>query len=420
MDQDGPLLPEGMLFDQPARVRVRKKRRRFKRLRKIYVRVVPARIRKWIDDNPALAAIVGLLLLLLLIILIWLLWLWLHLHKAPGFNADLGDNRPPFLGGENILLVGLDCDEAAPAGDKLRTCNDNDGNIDLTKLTGSGFSDLGNGPSGTSPSVDPEDPTGSKAFEATGVRSDVIMVLHVAEDGRHAQVISIPRDSYVDIDGHGKSKINAAFSWGGPNLLGRTIEQDFKIHLTHIVVTDFDGFRGITDALGGVQVYVPEDVVDERCNCVSWHKGWQTIKGETALDYVRTRHGLARGDFDRVQRHQNFLRAVVQRTRSMDVLVNPVKLTKLVDAATSHVAMDKDMSDTEVMKLTYAGLKMSLGDMSFATVPFEGAAMVGDQSVVLLKMKDAVALFNAMQRDKFLSYVGDHDVEQLPPENAVK
>lgn len=408
MSDEGPLLPEGMRFDKPVRVRRKRRNKRFKWARAVYVRVVPERVRKWIDDNPALASIVGVLLLLLLIVLIWLLWLWLHLHKTPDFDVDLGDNRPPFLGGENILLVGLDCDDASAATDALRTCSDNNGEIDLTKLSGDGFTDAVE----ASEDGDP--------FATTGVRSDVIMVLHVSEDGQHAQVISIPRDSYVKVDGHGETKINAAFAYGGPNLLGRTIEQNFNIHLTHIAVTEFDGFRGITEALGGVQVYVPETIVDSRCDCVSWEQGWQTIEGDAALEYVRTRYGLARGDFDRVQRHQNFLRSVVHRVRDMSVLFNPIKVTKLVDEITGNLALDSEMSDTKVLKLTYAGLRMDMEDMSFATVPYEGAAMVGDQSVVLLKMKESIALFDAMQRDKYLSYVADHEVEGLPPETKVK
>ncbi|GGO92452.1 hypothetical protein GCM10011584_28890 [Nocardioides phosphati] len=394
MTNDEPLFG-GIDFERSPRQRRRRKRKRFKTLRRAYVRMVPYRIRRWIDDNPALAAIVGLLLLLLLIILLWLLWLWLHLHRAPGFDPDLGDNRPPFLGGENILLVGLDCDEAAPKSNGLRSCSDNDGKIDLSNLNG-------------------------QDLTSTGVRSDVIMVVHVEEDGQHAQVVSIPRDSYVKVDGHGSTKINAAFSYGGPSLLGRTIEQNFHVHLTHMVVTDFNGFRGITDALDGVQVYVPTDVFDHRCNCVSWHQGWQTIKGESALAYVRTRYGLPRGDFDRVQRHQNFLRAVVERTRSMSVLANPLKVTKLVDQITGNLALDNEFSDTEVMKLAFAGLKLKLGNMSFATVPYQGSAMVGDQSVVLLRLKQAVALFDAVQRDHFVSYLRDHHVETLPGNRQVK
>lgn len=398
MTNDGPLLPEGMRLERPPRVRRRRRHRRFKWLHTLYVRVVPARVRRWIDDNPALAAIVGILLLLLLIILLWLLWLWLHLNRTPEFDVDLGDNRPPFVGGENILLVGLDCDEAAIEGDALRTCSESDDEFDLEDLS----------------TMEADD------FASTGVRSDVIMVLHVSEDGSKAQVVSIPRDSYVEVDGHGKTKINAAFAYGGPNLLGRAIEQNFGIHLTHIAVTEFDGFRGITEALDGVQVYVPETIVDSRCDCVSWEKGWQTIEGDSALEYVRTRYGLARGDFDRVQRHQNFLRAVVDRTRTMSVLANPIKVTKLVDEITGHVALDSGFSDAEVLKLTFAGLNMSLDDMSFATVPYEGAAMVGDQSVVLLQMKEARAMFEAMANDRFLTWVADHEIETLPADTQVK
>lgn len=400
MTNDGPLLPEGMWLERAPHVRRRRRRRhrRFKRLRSLGARVVPARVRRWFDDNPALGTIVGVLLLLLLVILFWLLWLWLHLNQTPEFDLDLGENRPPFVGGENILLVGLDCDEAAAAGDTLRTC------------------------AGTADGFALEDITTMRAeeFASTGVRSDVIMVLHVSEDGSRAQVISIPRDSYVAVEGHGRTKINAAFSYGGPNLLGRTIEQNFGIHLTHIAITEFDGFRGITEALGGVQVYVPEAISDPHCNCVTWERGWQTIEGDRALAYVRTRYGLARGDFDRVQRHQNFLRAVVNRTRDMSVLANPLKVTRLVDEITGHIALDSEFSDSEVIKLTYSALKMSLRDISFATVPFKGSAMVGDQSVVLLEEKQARRMFDAVARDRFLAWAGDNKVETLPPENAVK
>jgi LCP family protein required for cell wall assembly len=385
-----------LTFEQQPLRRRRRTPRRFKRLHRVYRRVVPSRLRRWIRRNPALAWILGLFLALLLIICLWLLWLWLHLHQAAGFEADLGRDRPPVLtGGENILLVGLDCDEEAPAADQLRTCSDNDGDVDLSRL-------------------------GAANLRPTGVRSDVIMVLHLTADGRHAQVISIPRDSYVDVDGHGRTKINAAFSYGGPNLLGRTIEQNFHVHLTHMIVTDFGGFRGITEAIGGVQVYVPEDVVDDRTGTVSWHKGWQTIEGERALDYVRTRHGLARGDFDRVQRHLYFLRAVIDRTRTTSVLANPLRVSKLVSEITSHVAMDNSLTDREVMKLATTGLHLRLGDTAFVTVPYQGSATVGGQSVVLLKMKQAIALFDAVQRDQFQAYVADHTIDTLPPESQVK
>jgi LCP family protein required for cell wall assembly len=284
---DGGVLPGDMQFDDAP---VRRRRRRSNSLWARKTR----RLRHWIKEHKALSVLIGIVLLLLLILLLWLLWLWFHLHKVDRFEVNL-DNRPPYYGGQNILLVGLDCDADAPVSDTLRHCNPDEG-TDLSDL---------------------------EKARATGNRSDVIMVLHVSEDGTKAQLVSIPRDSYVEVPGHGRTKINAAFSYGGPSLLAATVEKATGLYITHMAVVDFHGFKGISNAIGGVQVYVKDEIKDPHTGQVAWRQGWQTIKGDDALTYVRTRYGLPRGDFDRVQRHQNFLRAVMQRTQSMSVLANP-------------------------------------------------------------------------------------------------
>jgi LCP family protein required for cell wall assembly len=259
-----------------------------------------------------------------------------------------------------------------------------------------------------------------KGAAATGNRSDVIMVLHLSDDGSRAQFISIPRDSYVEVPGHGKTKVNAAFSLGGPSLLAQTVEQTTGLYITNMMVVDFQGFRGISDAIGGADVFVKEPITDPRTRTVAWTQGWHRIKGEEALNYVRTRYGLPRGDFDRVQRQQNFLRAVMQRTQTMSVLANPVAVTRLVRVLTSQVAVDSKFTNSRITSLAFDALQLRPGGISYATIPNKGSAMIDGASVVLLRQKEMRELFDAVARDRFQNYAKDHTVETLPAEQDVE
>ncbi len=138
-------------------------------------------------------------------------------------------------------------------------------------------------------------------------RTDAIMVAHIPADRSAVTVTSIPRDSWVSIPGNGKNKINAAFSFGGPTLMVKTVEKYTGVRIDHVVIVDFEGFKDITDELDGVRINVAASTSDERS---AFAAGPQTMDGETALKYVRQRHNLPGGDFDRVKRQQNWIRAV--------------------------------------------------------------------------------------------------------------
>ena len=189
-------------------------------------------------------------------------------------------------------------------------------------------------------------------------RSDTIMVLHLNEDRSAAQLVSIPRDSYVPIEGHGTTKINASFSYGGPDLLAKTVEDYTGIYLDHIAVIDLDGFAGVTKAIGGVDVYVPQTVTNTITDD-SWTKGTHHLEGDEALRYVRQRYGLPGGDFDRIQRQQNFLRSVLDKVVSNGVLANPFKLTSLVRELSSLLVVDDEFSAGTMrsMALSSRGLR---------------------------------------------------------------
>jgi hypothetical protein len=110
-----------------------------------------------------------------------------------------------------------------------------------------------------------------------------------------------------------------------------------------MAVIDYAGFNDLTTAIGGVDVYIPETVEDTQQD-VTWEQGWTHLEGERALQYVRTRHGLLEGDFDRIDRQQNFLRAVLHKTLADGTIGNPFKLTDVLSAISTHLAVDGDWS----------------------------------------------------------------------------
>jgi LCP family protein required for cell wall assembly len=141
-------------------------------------------------------------------------------------------------------------------------------------------------------------------------RSDAIMIARLSADRQHAQLISIPRDSWVDIPGHGMNKINASYAFGGPGLLIQTVEQLTQVRIDHYVAIDFDGIAEVTDALGGVDVEVAETTTNGE---YTFTAGVNHITGEQARWYLGQRYGLTGGDFDRVKRQQQYLQAVFDK-----------------------------------------------------------------------------------------------------------
>src|SRR3954469_23927263 len=141
------------------------------------------------------------------------------------------------------------------------------------------------------------------------------MIARCSADRQHAQLISIPRDSWVDIPGHGMNKINASYAFGGPSLLIQTVEQLTEVRIDHYVAIDFDGIAEVTDALGGVDVEVAESTQN---GPYTFTAGVNHISGEQARWYLGQRYGLAGGDFDRVKRQQQYLRAVFDKLFSSD------------------------------------------------------------------------------------------------------
>jgi LCP family protein required for cell wall assembly len=254
-------------------------------------------------------------------------------------------------------------------------------------------------------------------WRAGAQRTDAIMLVHLPADRESAYAMSIPRDSWVDIPGHGQAKINAAFSFGGPALLIQTIEQLTQVRIDHFAVTDFESFTGITDALGGVRITLKQDLYSGDRFVLP--AGEHLMSGDEALVYVRQRKGLARGDFDRVQRQQAWMRAIVARMRNEQTLQNPVKSVPFLDAVTRSIAADDGLTRDVMNDLIDRAKGLGSDDIGFFTVPTAGTGRSPDgaQSIVNLDRPAFDELMAAVAADRVDEYLAQNpdDVDQLPP-----
>lgn len=252
--------------------------------------------------------------------------------------------------------------------------------------------------------------TDSASVQHGGARSDVIMLLRLAADKESAAVVSIPRDSWVEVPGHGTAKINAAYANGGASLLVETLESLSDVRVDHFGVIDFAGFESLTDALGGITVEVASETTHQD---VTFVQGTNHLSGEEALLYVRQRHGLPRGDLDRVQRHQNVMRALASEMVSEETLTSPRRAYTLVDTATDWVSVDDSLSNHELRSLAWGMRSLRTDDITFLTAPVADLGREGDQSVVYLDEARAGQLWEAMNAGEIERYAADNQEDVL-------
>jgi LCP family protein required for cell wall assembly len=221
---------------------------------------------------------------------------------------------------------------------------------------------------------DPNDPSLSAAAVG-GARSDTIMLVHIGANLDRAYGISFPRDAYVDIPplkgkwGGGKNKINAAYAIGGAPHLVKTIQGLSGLTVNHVVMVDFSGLRKVTDAVGGVDVYIDKETRDPYRPARVFKKGLNHLDGKAAEAYVRQRMGLKNGDYDRVKRQQQYLHALMQKVTTSGVVANPAKLDALLMAVTDSFTVDQSM---RVKDLAFAMRTINPTDVTFMTLPMIG------------------------------------------------
>ena len=248
-------------------------------------------------------------------LLLWLvflvavpLWAWSQVDKV---RADPGGDRPGEQPGTTYLLVGSDSREGLTREQQL---------------------EYGTG-------------------KGSGRRTDTIMLLHTGEGPN--LLMSIPRDSIVEVPGVGVTKINAAFAYGGPRLLVKTIEGATGIRIDDYVEIGFGGFVNVVDAVGGIEICPKSAMKDPQAN-LDIEKGCQEVDGKVALGYARSRKTSSLGDIDRARHQREVVSAVGAEAKSPWSVLNPVRYFRLANAGSDSLRVGKDTSLFSTVRFAWA------------------------------------------------------------------
>ena len=232
-----------------------------------------------------------------------------------------------------------------------------------------------------------------------GQNTDTMILVHVPADGSAASFVSFPRDSWVEIPGYGEDKLNSAYAYGynnavegasekqrqsaGAQLLVRTISQLSGVKIDHYAEVDLLGFFELSNVVGGVEVNLCQPA-QEPLSGIDLPAGKQTISGADALAFVRQRHGLLRGDYDRIVRQQTFIGAMIRKMLDEDVLLDLGKQRELVTAAADALTVDNNL---DLMNLAQQMQTASPDDIRFQTVPiaFDGK---DDRGIFVTRLVD--------------------------------
>ena len=235
--------------------------------------------------------------------------------------------------------------------------------------------------------------TGSVA----GQRTDTMMILYRSPTGSSA-LVSLPRDLYLPIPGHGSNKLNAAYALGGPELLVKTVEQNTGLRLDGYVEVGFGGFVGVVVAVGGGRKW-PEEPEVGRESHTHLKKGCQTLTGTQALGYVRMRKADPLGDIGRAKRQREFMAALAKKVATPSSILNPVRYYQLNTAMAKSVRRGDDTSFGEALQMALASRSGGAGDGKTLVVPIANmnASTAAGPSVLWDETK-AKKLFAALAR----------------------
>lgn len=245
------------------------------------------------------------------------------------------------------------------------------------------------------------DATASQDVQGSG-RSDMIMLLHIEAGISRATAVSIPRDSWVEVPGHGMAKVNASYAYGGPTLLVHTVEKLTGIRVDHFAVIDFVGFRTLIDSVGGIDVNVAAPTTFGR---LVLNAGQNHLDGAQALAYARQRTGLPRGDLDRVQRHQNALRALLAKVTAGGLQTNPLLTLNFLNELTRWITVDDSLTNDELRKIGGELRDLRPEGITFLTAPVAGPGRQGDQAVVNLDTALGAQLWHHLADGNIATYL---------------
>lgn len=237
-------------------------------------------------------------------------------------------------------------------------------------------------------------------------RSDTMMLVHVPGDRSAVYVMSIMRDTWTDIPGHGEHKINAAMALGGVPLMVETVQGLLDVPIDHVAVIDFEGFKGLTHALGGVEVDNAQAFRSHGGDGEYFAAGPVTLQGDSALKFVRERYAFADGDYQRVRNQQAFMRGLLTKLISAETLGNPVRLSAAAGAISPYLSVDEGLDAVRVGELAVELRSVRSGDIEMFTLPNAGVGTSPDgQSIVVPDAAAAATLTEALRADNLAGYV---------------
>ncbi|MET0234956.1 MAG: LCP family protein [Kibdelosporangium sp.] len=304
-----------------------------------------------------------ILMIILLVIVVLIASVWIYLETSMNRVAALADysGRPAAAAGTNWLIVGSD----SRAG------------------------------------LDTEDQERLSTGDAKGQRTDTMLVLHLPDNNEKPTMVSLLRDSYVDIPGKGKNKLNAAYAFGGPKLLAQTVETNTGLRLDHYIEIGFGGFAGVVDAVGGVEMCLDKPIKDPLAG-IDLPAGCQELNGANALGYVRTR-ATPRADLDRVIHQRQFVAALMDKTTSPSTLINPFRMIPLLADVPDAITLDEGDHLHNLPSLGFAMAGASSGETVSTTVPMGAPRNVPKiGAVVVWDPAKSKQLFEALRNDTTL------------------
>jgi LCP family protein required for cell wall assembly len=243
-----------------------------------------------------------------------------------------------------------------------------------------------------------------------GERSDTIMLVHIAKDRRKATIVSIPRDSYVDVPAAGswkggKNKINAAFAYGGAKLAASTVGQLTGVPLDGAMIANFASIHELVEAVDGVDVCVPYDVRSTFSPTV-WKAGCHQMDGDEAEEFMRQRHDVPGGDFGRMYNQQLVVKAVIAKVSKGDLLSNPMKFDNLMVSAAEALTVDRSL---DLQQLALAVRDIKPANIRYATVPYTTASLKTFAGVaVRLDGAKSASMFAAIRNDTIDQWLAAH------------
>ena len=313
--------------------------------------------------------------------------------KAPTVtNSDTGKNGTNANGSDAAAALAANASEHDKDGDGIL---DDGYSYDVVKGPGKNILLLGS-----------DTRSGSEAAQVSGSRADSIMLAHIPADGKGVYLVSIMRDTWVNIPGYGAAKINAALNYGGISLQVATVENLLGIKIDHVAEIEFEGFKALVNSVGGVDVQVPFNF---DINIWSFKQGMQHMDGGAALAFVRARYQFADGDYQRVRNQRAFLRGLYSTMKSKGALDNVGSFQSAVESIAGYMRVDSGLNAAQIAQIAAPVITSGDTTMRMTTLPNAGPGWSYDgQSIVIVNQAANANLSYALQHDSMDQFMATY------------